>query len=197
MTGAQSTFAAIRHARLKTYRRVVMELFAALALPRNTLPSGAIKPGLLARKDVAQYDRCVADTEAIRIGVWKMKTADDRLLAVFFRPRVNAHLQWSGLDGGAFGHTGFRFRRYANLVMCPATPIGVGNRVCYPENGGRAMRPASPLAHTGQNFPLIQSIVRDALRAAAFEATPNGDIDVLSDALQHLAELSRAEVRHV
>jgi hypothetical protein len=71
----------------------------------------------------------VPETTGDRIGVRKDSTAGDRRMAVFLRPHIMSHLQWSGLGGGALAHAGIRGRRYANSILCPATPIGVGSRV--------------------------------------------------------------------
>lgn len=51
-------------------------------------------------------------------------------------------------------------------------------------------------AHSGQNPSLIQSIVRDALRAAATADTYQSALDVTGAALVAIAALARAEVRH-
>ncbi|WP_186204228.1 hypothetical protein [Burkholderia gladioli] len=138
----------------------------------------------------------VAETAAARIGVRNLKTADDRHLAVFFRLRVNARLQWSGLGGGAFGHAGFRFRRYANSAMCPATP----NWRWEPGSLSRKRR-SHPMrqpshARTGPQSHLIQSIVRAALRDAATANTYQDALDATGAALAAIAALVRAEVRH-
>jgi hypothetical protein len=50
-----------------------------------------------------------------------------------------------------------------------------------------------PARPAQQQSPI--EIIRDALRAAAVESTPNGAIDTLADALIRLADLARAEVR--
>ncbi|MDN7176705.1 hypothetical protein M0D69_01450 [Caballeronia sp. SEWSISQ10-4 2] len=52
------------------------------------------------------------------------------------------------------------------------------------------------LAHTGQHSPLIQSIVRDALRAAATADTYQSALDATGAALIAIATLVRAEVRN-
>lgn len=83
------------------------------------------------------YTFDVAETTATEIGVSKLLTADNRRPAVFFCPLPCVRLQWSGLGGGALAHAGFRKRRYANPVMCPATLIGVRGRVLKPAYGGR------------------------------------------------------------
>jgi hypothetical protein len=48
------------------------------------------------------------------------------------------------------------------------------------------MRQADARSEQSQSF---QKIIRDALRGAAVESTPNGAIDVLGDALTRLAKL--------
>jgi hypothetical protein len=56
---------------------------------------------------------------------------------------------------------------------------------------------ASPrLAHIGQNSSLIQSIIRDALRAAATANTYQSALDATDAALVAIAILVRAEVRN-
>ncbi|KGU60632.1 MULTISPECIES: hypothetical protein [Burkholderia] len=51
-------------------------------------------------------------------------------------------------------------------------------------------------AHTGQQFHLIQSIVRTALRDAATASTYQDALDATGAALAAIAALVRAEVRH-
>ena len=51
-------------------------------------------------------------------------------------------------------------------------------------------------AHTGQQFHLIQSIVRAALRDAATATTYQDALDATGAALAAIAALVRAEVRH-
>jgi hypothetical protein len=53
-------------------------------------------------------------------------------VAVFFRPHIR--FLWSGLGEGALALAG-SFARYANLVMLPATTIGVVPRVTYFSKG--------------------------------------------------------------
>ena len=58
------------------------------------------------------------------------------------------------------------------------------------------MRPVFPLAHNGQNTPLIQSIIRDALRDAATADTYQSSLDVTGAALVAISALVRSEVRN-
>ncbi|WP_186095356.1 hypothetical protein [Burkholderia gladioli] len=51
-------------------------------------------------------------------------------------------------------------------------------------------------AHTGQPFPVIQSIVRAALRDAATANTYQDALDATGAALAAIAALVRAEVQH-
>ncbi|MDR6446050.1 hypothetical protein J2794_002145 [Paraburkholderia terricola] len=51
-------------------------------------------------------------------------------------------------------------------------------------------------AHSGQNTPLIQSIIREALRAAATANTYQSALDVTGAALIAISTLVRAEVRN-
>lgn len=96
----------------------------------------------------------------------EMYVADNRHPAVFFRPLTSRNLQWSGLSEGAFAHAGFHIRRYANLALCPATPIGVGGWVLQPVCGGRTMlrhipaRPEHPQSPV--RFPLFVRAGRHA-----------------------------------
>ncbi|WP_231890142.1 hypothetical protein [Ralstonia solanacearum] len=78
------------------------------------------------------YTFPVVKTMVTEIGVSKLRLADNRLPAVFFRPLPCARLQWPGLGGGALAHAGSQSRRYANPVLCPATSIGVEARVSTP-----------------------------------------------------------------
>jgi len=57
------------------------------------------------------------------------------------------------------------------------------------------MRQLTP-AHSGQISSLVQSIIRDALRAAATAPTYQDALDVTGAALVAVAALARAEVRH-
>ncbi|WP_196488290.1 hypothetical protein [Burkholderia stagnalis] len=50
-------------------------------------------------------------------------------------------------------------------------------------------------ARSGQS-PLILSIVREALRAAATADTYQDALDATGDALRRVAELAQSEVRH-
>jgi hypothetical protein len=52
------------------------------------------------------------------------------------------------------------------------------------------------LAHTGQNSSVIQSIIRDALRAAATADTYQSALDVTGAALVAISALVSAEVRN-
>ncbi len=92
--------------------------------------------------------------------------ADDRRSAVFLRPYTLCLLQWSGLGEGALAHAGSHGRRYANLALCPATPIGVGGRVRQPVRGGRIMLrhiPARPeQTQSLSQFPLFVRAGRHA-----------------------------------
>jgi hypothetical protein len=51
-------------------------------------------------------------------------------------------------------------------------------------------------ARTGQHSPLIQSIIRDALRAAATADTYQSALDATGAALAAISVLVRTEVRH-
>lgn len=51
-------------------------------------------------------------------------------------------------------------------------------------------------AHSGQNPALIQSIIRDALRAAATADTYQSALDATGAALIAISALVRAEVRN-
>lgn len=112
-----------------------------------------------------RYTQGVAETTAAEIGVSNLQLADNRHLAVFFRPLPCVRLQWSGLGGGALAHAGSQLRRYANPALCPATPIGVGGWVPNPATGGRTMRhiPARPeQTQSLSQFPLFVRAGRHA-----------------------------------
>ncbi|SHJ47343.1 hypothetical protein [Paraburkholderia terricola] len=51
-------------------------------------------------------------------------------------------------------------------------------------------------AHTGQHSPLIESIIRNALREAATADTYQSALDVTGAALIAISALVRAEVRN-
>lgn len=51
-------------------------------------------------------------------------------------------------------------------------------------------------AHTGQTPALIQSVIRDALRAAATADTYQSALDITGAALVAISALVRAEVCH-
>lgn len=139
------------------------------------------------------YTLRVPETAGTEIGVSKLRLADNRQLAVFFRPSPCVRPQWSGLGGGALALAGSQSHRYANPTMCPATPIGVGSRVPNPAIGVSAMRkiPARP-----EQIKTPLEIIRAALRDAATAPTVYDALDVTGDALRRLAEIARAEVRH-
>ncbi|GAB2877752.1 hypothetical protein GCM10027093_11330 [Paraburkholderia jirisanensis] len=119
----------------------------------------------------------------------ELHMADNRRPAVFFRPLTAHHLQWSGLGEGALAHAGFRMRRYANLVMCPATPIGVGGWVLKPAYGGRIMvRQATARPEQSES---LSTIVRKALRTAALAPDLAAALDVAGAALIDIAQLAR------
>jgi hypothetical protein len=104
-----------------------------------------------------------------------MTKAGNRQSAVFLRPYIKC--LWSGLGGGALALAGFLCHRYANLALCPATPIGVGASGHQPDKGGRNMRPVFSHAKQAQS------------------PTPNLDADVQRErgALEHQrADLVRA-----
>lgn len=143
----------------------------------------------------ASYTASVVGKQpAIWIGVQKDSVADDRRSAVFLRPYTLSLHQWSGHSEGALAHAGSHGRRYANLALCPATPIGVGGWVRQPVCGGHIVRQA--LARPEQQQSPILEIIQAALRDAATAPTVYDALDVTGDALRRLAEIARAEVRH-
>ncbi|SEE00514.1 hypothetical protein SAMN02787142_4319 [Burkholderia sp. WP9] len=77
--------------------------------------------------------------------------------------------------------------RYANPVMRPLTPIGVGKRASTINVGGRYMRPVS--ARTEQTLSPTE-LANRALRAAALAPTVFDALDICADALQALAALA-------
>ncbi|MFL9994675.1 hypothetical protein PQR34_29475, partial [Paraburkholderia sediminicola] len=86
---------------------------------------------------------------------------------------------------------------FAGLLTLPrARPphLAVDSGPSTPK-GGRILR-QSTHAHTGQNSPLIQSIIRNALREAATADTYQSALDVTGAALLAISTLVRAEVRN-
>ncbi|AVR10116.1 hypothetical protein A8H31_22655 [Burkholderia thailandensis] len=82
------------------------------------------------------YTFAVAETTAARIGVRQL-LADDRRSAVFLRPYAFAHLFYGWALAGERLRSPVPTFRYANPVMCPPTPIGVGKRAFNTNVGGR------------------------------------------------------------
>jgi len=148
----------------------------------------------LTLENARRYSVAVVETAATLDWRLGMFVADNRRSAVFLRP-YTLSLLWSGLGEGALAHAGSHGRRYANLALCPATPIGVDGRDRQTVRGSRTMHQLNH-AYTGQNPSLIQSIIRDALRDAATAPTVFDALDVTGDALRRLAEIARAELRH-
>jgi hypothetical protein len=142
------------------------------------------------------YNDSTAETTADEIGVSKEQKADNRRCAVFSfsRPSALAGLQWPGCGGGAFGLAGFLLRRYANLVMCPVTTIGVVVRVTQPAKGGRTMLRHIP-AHPEHQQSLVLALINEALRDAATAPTYQDALDITGDTLRILADMVRTEVR--
>lgn len=138
------------------------------------------------------YTLRVPETAGTEIGVSKLRLADNRQLAVFFRPSPCVRLQWSGLGGGALALAGSQSHRYANPTMCPATPIGVGSRVPNFAIGASAMRqvPALP-----EQIKTSLKTIRAALRDAAIAPIVFDTLDATGDAFRWLAETAPAEVR--
>ncbi|WP_232438440.1 hypothetical protein [Burkholderia ubonensis] len=145
------------------------------------------------RHPVSAYTFHVAETTAARIGVRKL-LADDRRVR-FFYVRMPSRTFFYG-----WALVGERLRspvptfRYANPVMRPPTPIGVGERA-FNTNVGAAMR-ANALARPEQTESILK-IIRAALRAAALAPFDRDALDVLGAALVCLADLSRVEVARV
>jgi hypothetical protein len=139
------------------------------------------------------YTGAVAETTAILDWRPECSVADDRRSAAFLRPYTLLRLQWSGLGEGALAHAGSHGRRYANLAMCPATPIGVGGRVIQSVRGGRTMLrriPARPEQTTS-----VSQIVSDASSAAAISPTLPDALNVSGVALRDRASRARNEQR--
>ncbi|WP_155836904.1 hypothetical protein [Paraburkholderia mimosarum] len=165
---------------------VAAAVACALATVARNAEGGCAHP-------TSAYTFVVAETTASEIGVSIVSVADDRHSAVFLRPYTLPLLLWSGLGEGALAHAGSHGRRYANLALCPATPIGVGDRVYQPVRGGRYMRQA--LARPEQLQSSVLEIISAALRIAALAPSDRDALDVTGDALRLLAELARTEAR--
>lgn len=197
MSGAQSYFEALRYACVRTIRRASAGLFVApvsAGTPRGALSQVIVEQGL-ACVGGGQYPAIVAETTATGFGSPTM-LADNRRRAVFFRPYTKrASFQWAGLGGEGIGPAGANVPVFQPCHV-PAHPIWKWEVGFNLNVGGRNMRPVSPLAHTGQNFSFIQSITRDALRAAATADAYQSAIDVTGAALVAVSALVRGEVRH-
>ncbi|RQQ35035.1 hypothetical protein DF163_06930 [Burkholderia stagnalis] len=88
------------------------------------------------RHPVSAYTFRVAETTAARIGVRKL-LADDRRVRFFLRPYAFAHLFYGWALVGERLRSPVPTFRYANPVMRPPTPIGVGERAFNTNVGGR------------------------------------------------------------
>ncbi|CAE6700504.1 hypothetical protein R69927_03268 [Paraburkholderia domus] len=125
---------------------------------------------------------------------WRPGTiqAGNRRPAVFLRPH-QAPL-WSGLGEGALALAGFLYRRYANLALCPATPIGVGG-VGFINPIQEASTVHHVSAYPEQSQSPVPSHTIDTLRAAKFAAQERLD-DArrkLSSAQSEFQKASKAE----
>lgn len=76
--------------------------------------------------DAMSHNRNVAASTAVRIGVLNLDRRMTAAQAVFYRPSL-CMPSMGGPGRGALAHAGFLSSRYANPVMCPPTPIGVGS----------------------------------------------------------------------
>jgi hypothetical protein len=142
-----------------------------------------------------QYAPTVGETTSTGFGSPKA-LADNRRRAVFLRPHTKySPFQWAGLGGEGFGPAGANVPVFQPCQV-PAHPIWKWEAGFNPNVGGRTMCPISSHARTGQSAPLIESIVRDALRVAATADTYQSALDATGAALVAIAALVRAEVRH-
>lgn len=155
--------------------------------------AGTCKPSAKA------YTLPVAYTVVTRGESRKCSEADNRRLAVFFRPKPCACLQWSGLGGGALAHAGSLGRRSLNPALCPATSFESEARVLQPVRGGRIMRQfphaRSGIAYRSQTPDSVRLLERVsvALLAAAKEQRKPVAISLTGDAQNRPAALATEE----
>ncbi|MGF6974920.1 hypothetical protein QFZ94_003370 [Paraburkholderia sp. JPY465] len=156
-------------------------------------------PGLFSKKSTCKpaklrYTPYVPETTGNLDWRPEQIKADNRRRAVFLRPHIK-RLQWSGLGEGALALAGILDRRYANLAMCPATPIGVGGRVIRLDQGGRTM-PSNIHAHPEQtSFPnSLTSLVREAPHSGAIAGAYQDGLAITGDTLRRMADLKNWEV---
>ncbi|WP_204375696.1 hypothetical protein, partial [Burkholderia pseudomallei] len=121
--------------------------------------------------------------------------AQPRRAAFLCVPPSRAFFYGRALVGTAFAVPVSSVAGVPTLPMCPPTPVWNRDAGLNVNRRGRTMR-QSTHAHTGQSFPLIQSIVRAALRDAATADTYQDALDATGAALAAIAALVRAEVRH-
>lgn len=160
---------------------------------RPAIPlSGTLQTGRVARNGGPQYAAGVAETTAT--GFDSLTIGGQPPQRGFFTSvRLRAPFQWAGLGGEGFGPAGSN--PGLSTLPCARSPhltVDSGLSILI---GGRTMRQLTH-AHSGQNPALIQSIIRDALRAAATADTYQSALDATGAALVAISLLVRAEVRN-
>lgn len=144
-----------------------------------------------------RYTFGVPETTGARASRLDSSVADNRQLAVFFRPYAFARLlQWRALAEGTPSGVPVSTDagpRTPKPCAChhrfAAVMAGFETAVC----GGRTMRhiPARP-----EQAESLLEIIRSALRGAATAPTAFDALDVCGDALRRLSEIAGAEADH-
>lgn len=151
-----------------------------------------------ASSGTARYPVRVAETAASGRGN-PLSQRRTTARAVFFRAFAFARLlPWRALVNGPASAGPLSFvSGFPPQKPCARHP-SCGNEsagLSIAHKGGRFMR-QSTHAHTGKPFPIIESIVRAALRNAATADTYQEALDATGAALAAIAALVRAEVQH-
>lgn len=122
-----------------------------------------------------RYTDSVAETTANQIGVWNCIGGQPPVGGIFSSAATSAPSMVGPWQGSACARR-FPMHRYANPVMRPATPIGVGGRVNQPSIGGRTCA-APPLVLSTRNPLLSKSSIAPCvkpqpLRPCSTHSTP-------------------------
>jgi len=157
--------------------------------------AGAIQAGPLARIGGAQYSAGVAETTAHRIGVRERYRRTAASVRFFYVRCLCASFNGRALAGVPSGTPVSCIAGTPTLLRARPPQLALTGRDIRTDTGGRTMRQLTH-AYSGQNPALIQSIIRDALRAAATADTYQSALDATGAALVVISALVRAEVRN-
>ncbi|WP_250489899.1 hypothetical protein [Caballeronia sp. INML2] len=140
------------------------------------------------------YTGRVPETTGTEIGVSINVGGQAAVSAAIFSSVMPLHVHYGRALAGERLRSPVPTFRYANPVICPPTPIGVGKRVSNINVGDRIMRQA--IARPEQtNQSDLQKFINAALRDATNASTIFHALDTLADALRMLADLSKG-MRH-